>query len=72
MNKIHINSESIRLSQLLKLANAVGSGAEAKFVVQGGQAKVNGERELRRGRKLKPGDLVEYAGMIYEVVSGAE
>ena len=68
MKHITIRSETIRLSQLLKLAGAVDTGAEAKFCIQGGGVRVNGEIDTRRGRKLKNGDQVEYAGVKYEVV----
>lgn len=67
MNEIKINTETIRLSQLLKLAGAVESGAEAKFFIQGGEVKVNGEVEERRGRQLRVNDRVEFRGEMYEV-----
>ena len=47
------------LGQALKASNAVGSGGEAKVLIQGGEVRVNGEGETRRGRKLKKGDVVE-------------
>jgi ribosome-associated protein len=37
----------------------VGSGGEAKVLIQGGEVRVNGEVETRRGRKLQRGDVVE-------------
>jgi ribosome-associated protein len=40
----------------------VGTGGEAKMRIQGGEVRVNGFQETRRGRKLKPGDRVELAG----------
>ena len=52
-------SPGITLGQALKAANVVGSGGEAKVLVQAGQVAVNGEVEWRRGRKLQKGDLVE-------------
>jgi len=70
MNRITINSEYIRLSQLLKLADAVATGAEARFCIQEGEVRVNGVVEIRRGRKLRAGDRVEYAGRDYEVGPG--
>jgi ribosome-associated protein len=58
----------IRLEEFLKLVDAVASGGEAKRLIQSGQVRVNGEVELRRGRKLYPGDRVELAsGESYEV-----
>ncbi|HEY9684577.1 MAG TPA: RNA-binding S4 domain-containing protein [Oculatellaceae cyanobacterium] len=55
-------SDSIQLDQFLKLQNVVASGGEAKHLIQGGDVKVNGEIETRRGRKLKEGDKVSVAG----------
>ena len=48
----------IRLGQLLKLTGAAAGGAEAKALIADGQVTVNGELELRRGRQLHPGDIV--------------
>ncbi len=48
----------IRLGQLLKLAGAVPSGANAKGLIQDGHVQVNGETETRRGRQLAKGDTV--------------
>lgn len=61
MQEVPIRTETIRLGQLLKLANVVESGSEAKARVQGGEVRVNGEVETRRGRQLHPGDRVEFA-----------
>lgn len=55
------------MSQFLKLANLVQDGVEAKLRIQDGLVMVNASVETRRGRKLKHGDLVAYAGMVYEV-----
>ena len=52
----------IRLDQFLKWQALVGTGGEAKLRIQGGEVRVNGFQETRRGRKLKPGDRVELAG----------
>ncbi len=62
MEKIKITSEYIKLDQFLKWANLVGSGVDAKFIIQDGLVKVNGEVEVRRGRKLYPGDKVVVDG----------
>jgi ribosome-associated protein len=55
------------LSQALKASDAVGSGGEAKVVIQGGEVRVNGEVETRRGRKLREGDVVELGDERLEV-----
>lgn len=52
----------LRLDQFLKLSSITASGGEAKFFIQNGEVKVNGEVETRRRRKLLPGDTVEFAG----------
>lgn len=57
--KIQIQSEFIRLDQLLKWAGFAESGSEAKFLIDAGKAKVNEEVEMRRGRKIYPGDRVQ-------------
>ena len=57
--EITIKDEYIKLGQALKLAGLVGSGVDAKFVIQDGQVKVNGEVDTRRGKKLNSGDNFE-------------
>jgi ribosome-associated protein len=56
------------LGQALKASNLVGSGGEAKVVIQAGEVWVNGEVETRRGRKLEEGDVVEVGDERLEVV----
>lgn len=51
---------SIQLDQFLKHQNLVGSGGEAKVLIQGGYISVNGEVETRRKRKLRNGDIVSH------------
>ncbi|PLX42752.1 MAG: S4 domain-containing protein YaaA [Deltaproteobacteria bacterium] len=62
MIEVSITTEYIKLDQLLKLADLVAGGGEAKVIIQGGEVRVNGEVETRRGRKLRPGDSVELGG----------
>ncbi len=59
---IKLTSEYITLTQLLKIADYVSSGAEAKFMVKELNIKVNGELENRRGKKLYPGDVIIIEG----------
>ncbi len=47
------------LGQALKASDIVGSGGEAKILIQAGEVRVNGEIETRRGRKLQKGDEIE-------------
>jgi ribosome-associated protein len=56
------------LGQALKASKLVGSGGEAKVVIQAGEVRVNGEVETRRGRKLEEGDVVEVGDERLEVV----
>ena len=57
---MQITTPYIKLDCLLKAENAVSSGGEAKAMIAEGYISVNGKVELRRGRKLYPGDLVVY------------
>lgn len=62
MQTIQLREEYIKLGQALKAAGLCSSGVEAKFAVQDGKVKVNGQTELQRGKKLRQGDVVEYNG----------
>ena len=59
--------ETINLDQFLKLANLAPSGGAAKQLVRSGAVKVNGEEEVRRGRKLHHGDVVTLNGEDYVI-----
>ena len=65
MEKIVITTEYIKLQDLLKFANIVSTGGEAKIIIQEGLVKVNGEVCTVRGKKLRPGDDVEVDGAHY-------
>lgn len=58
MEKITINTEFIKLGQLLKFASIVGNGSDAKLIIADGLVKVNGNVVLERGKKIYPGDVV--------------
>lgn len=62
MTEITITTEFIKLQDLLKLANLVGTCGEAKIVIQEGEVYVNGEVCTMRGKKIRPGDTVAYDG----------
>ena len=62
MTDITITTEFIKLQDLLKLANLVGTGGEAKIVIQNGDVWVNGEVCTMRGKKIRPGDTVAFDG----------
>ena len=58
MQNIEITTEFIKLDSFLKFCGVCMSGSEAKMIISDGMVKVNGETELRRGRKLYKGDVV--------------
>ena len=62
MQTIKLRDEFIKLGQVLKAAGLVDSGVEAKEVIADGLVKVNGEVELRRGKKLYDQDIVFFEG----------
>jgi ribosome-associated protein len=66
---VAIRDDVIRLGQLLQLGGIVDSGSDAKLVIGAGDVVVNGEVELRRGRQLHPGDVVEALGASVRVVA---
>lgn len=68
MKVIKLRDEFIKLGQALKAADLVSDGVEAKFVIQDGLVKVNGETDTRRGRKLYDGDMVSFDGEEIKIV----
>ncbi len=67
METITIQTEYIRLQDLMKLGNLTATGGEAKVLIQDGQVLVGGEVCLQRGKKIRPGDVVTYMGRDYTV-----
>ena len=65
--KIKIETEYIKLQDLLKLCGLTGTGGEAKIVIQNGEVMVNGEVCTQRGRKIRPDDTVDYHGLLLGV-----
>ena len=65
--QIRETDEFIKLGQALKKAGLVESGVDAKFVIQDGLVKVNGETELQRGKKIHDGDVISYNGETVKV-----
>lgn len=55
-----VRGEFITLGQLLKVLGIAMTGGEAKFQLEEGEYQVNDEPETRRGRKLRPGDVVTF------------
>ena len=66
---IQIDTEFIRLDAMLKLAGAFETGGQAKVAIQNGEVTVNGEVCTMRGKKMRPGDQVVFAGTEYRVTS---
>ena len=64
---VDISTEFIRLDSVLKLSGAVDTGGQAKFVIQDGQVKVNGEVCTMRGKKMRNGDTAEYNDFKYRI-----
>ena len=62
MEEVIIRDEFIKLGQAMKLAGMVGSGVDAKMLIQDGQVEVNGEVEYQRGKKLHEGDVITFNG----------
>lgn len=68
MATVKLRDDYIKLGQALKAAGLVGSGVDAKFVIQDGLVRVNEETEYQRGKKLYDGDVVDYNGEIIRIV----
>lgn len=68
MEEISIKTEYIKLDSLLKFSALVGTGGEAKTVIGEGLVSVNGETCLERGKKVRPGDTVEFEGQKIRVI----
>ena len=67
MENVVIQTEFIKLLDLLKFANLVSTGGEAKERIQAGEVTVNGEVCTMRGKKIRPGDDVAFQGAHYTV-----
>ena len=67
MTEIKIETEFIKLDALLKFANLVSSGGEAKIRIAEGEVLVNGAPCTMRGKKLRPGDTVELDGEAVQI-----
>jgi ribosome-associated protein len=70
MSDANFNADSsapIKLDQFLKLQGLVGTGGQAKLLIQDGFVLVNGTVETRRGRKLRMGDQISVEGQTYTV-----
>lgn len=68
MNEVKISTEFIKLDSFLKWCGAVSLGSEAKMFILDKLVKVNNEICTQRGKKIRPGDIVEFNGEEYKVV----
>ncbi len=68
MNTIEINRQPVELYKILKFEGLVGTGGEAKMVIDEGLVKVNGAIELRRRNKIKHNDVIEFMETQYKIV----
>jgi ribosome-associated protein len=62
MREVSVGGDTIRLGQFLKLADLIDTGGEGKILIASGDVTVNGEVDVRRGRQLRPGDVVRVLG----------
>ncbi len=67
MNELIITGEYIKLDALLKFANIVSSGGEAKILISENKVKVNGKICTQRGKKLRDGDIVQINGESFRI-----
>ena len=70
MENLFIRDEFIKLGQALKAAGLCESGVDAKFAIQDGLVKVDGEVDVRRGRKLYDGNVIEFEGHKIKICKG--
>jgi ribosome-associated protein len=67
---VQIRGDVIRLGQFLKLADAVDTGGDVRSLLATSAVRVNGEVEVRRGRQLRPGDVVHVGYVSYTLTAG--
>ncbi|KAB3532235.1 RNA-binding S4 domain-containing protein [Alkaliphilus serpentinus] len=63
---MELKEEYIKLDQLLKACDIVGSGGHAKIIILDGEVSVNGEVVIQRGKKIRSGDTVKVGD--YEII----
>ena len=65
--KFKLKTETIQLSQLIKVLNISQSGGQAKLMIENGEVKVNSEIEYRKRAKLSKGDKIEIFDQFIEL-----
>ena len=68
MEEIKITTPFIKLDQLVKFAGLAETGAKAKILIELGEFNVNGELCTKRGKKIKPGDVIDFKNKKYKVL----
>lgn len=68
MEEIKITTPFIKLDQLVKFAGLAETGAKAKILIELGEFNVNGDLCTKRGKKIKPGDVIDFKNKKYKVV----
>lgn len=72
MEELKIITPAIKLDQLVKYAGFSETGAKAKILIDLGEFNVNGDLCTKRGKKIKPGDVIEFKNKKYKVVFDEE
>lgn len=72
MIEIKIKDEYIKLEQAMKLSGEFSMGSDAKYAIKNGEVKVNGEIELRRGKKMRNGDIFTFDNNDYKITQITE
>ena len=67
---LKIKNLPIEMYKVLKIDNQVQSGGEAKFVISQGFVKLNGDVELRKGKKINSGDIIDFEGQVIQIQAG--
>ncbi|MBQ9947986.1 MAG: RNA-binding S4 domain-containing protein [Oscillospiraceae bacterium] len=68
MEEIIITTPFIKLDQLVKFAGLAETGAKAKILIELGEFNVNGELCTKRGKKIKPGDVIDFKNKKFKIV----
>lgn len=66
--EVEVSAQPIELYKVLKIANLVSGGGEAKYAISEGYVAVNGEIELRKRCKIYDGDVIEFNGEYFVVI----
>lgn len=72
MEELKIITPAIKLVQLVKYAGFSKTSAKAEILIDLGEFNLNGELCIKRGKKIKPGDIIEFKNKKYKVVFDEE